>query len=64
MATTSESIVFEQRPIEEWLANFRHLFITTQNDLSINVSSDAIQDIFSTATNEGMAKNLGISFLY
>ena len=64
MATTSESIIFKQCPIKEGLANFRHLFITTQKDLSISVSSDAIQAIFSRATNEGMAQNLGIYFLY
>ena len=64
MATISESIIFKQHPIKEGLANFCHLFIMTQKDLSISVSSDAVQAIFSTATNEGMTNNLGINFRY
>ena len=62
MATTSESI--KSHPIKEGLTTFRHHSKTTRKDLGISVSSDAVQAIFSTATNdESMAQNLGIGFL-
>ena len=58
MATISELENVRRNPIKEGLNAFRDLFHSTCADLSIAVSSDAVQVVFSIAAVAGMAQLL------
>ncbi len=54
MATASELEKIRSNPIKEGLNAFQDLFQLICTDLSITVSSDAVQVIFATAAIAGM----------
>jgi hypothetical protein len=54
MATASEVEKIKSNPINEGLNAFRELFHSTCADLSIAISPDAVQVVFSTAAVAGM----------
>jgi hypothetical protein len=58
MATASELENIRSNPIKEGLNAFQDLFHSTCADLSIAVSSDAVQVVFSAAAVTGMAQLL------
>ena len=63
MATAVELEKIRSNPIKEEFGAFRSLFESTCADLSITVSSDVVQVVFSTAAVAGMAQLLLPTFL-
>ncbi|KAG9231374.1 hypothetical protein BJ875DRAFT_506723 [Amylocarpus encephaloides] len=62
MATAVELEKIRSNPIKEGFGAFRSLFESTCADLSITVSSDAVQVVFSTAA-VAAAKNLALDLI-
>ena len=58
MATASELDKIRRNPIKKGLEAFIHLFESIRSHLSVALSSDTVQVVFSTAPAAGMAQLL------